>query len=261
MHLASGHYDAEFYSQQSGSSHEAALRILPLVFQVVGPSSVVDVGCGVGSWLAAAGALGVRRLVGLEGDWVKEEELMDPSIQLLRGDLEKPLECRETFDLAMSLEVAEHLSPDRAESFVEELCRLAPCVLFGAAIPGQGGLNHVNERWQEYWAELFASNGYRPLDLIRPQVWADRTLPIHYRQNPFLFAAPGRYEELVQAAGEKLLPAPWPRNMVHPELHMNNLAGAAEPPTLPQALGIAVRLPLFAWRSVQVRLNRGLGGS
>jgi hypothetical protein len=46
------------------------------------------------------------------------------------------------FDLAVCLEVAEHLPPERAESFIRELCDLAPVVLFSAAIPGQGGTGH-----------------------------------------------------------------------------------------------------------------------
>lgn len=54
------------------------------------------------------------------------------------------------FDLAMTIEVAEHLTPVRADSFVEDLTRLSDVVLFSAAIPAQGGINHVNEQWQSY---------------------------------------------------------------------------------------------------------------
>jgi len=39
------------------------------------------------------------------------------------------------------------------------LVKAAPVVLFSAAIPLQGGTEHVNEQWQSYWAKLFAEHG------------------------------------------------------------------------------------------------------
>jgi hypothetical protein len=68
------------------------------------------------------------------------------AIEFVTHNLEATLPLRERFDLAMSLEVAEHLTPGRAESFIQELCGVSDCVLFGAAIPGQGGTNHIHER-------------------------------------------------------------------------------------------------------------------
>ena len=59
------------------------------------------------------------------------------------------------FDLAISLEVAEHLKSSSSEDFVQSLTTLAPMILFSAAIPHQGGLHHINEQWLEYWGDLF----------------------------------------------------------------------------------------------------------
>ena len=81
---------------------------------------------------------------------------------------------RELAKGSISLEVAEHLSPGRAESFISDLCQAAPVVLFGAAIPGQGGVGHLNEQWQSYWANLFeacgSGNAADPLG-SSPQTW------------------------------------------------------------------------------------------
>ena len=99
----------------------------------------------------------------------------------------------------MTLEVAEHLSPARADSFVEDLTKLSDVILFSAAIPAQGGTNHVNEQWQSYWAQKFSRLGYVAIDCIRPKVWEDTALDIHYRQNIFMYVKSSelyRYPEL-----------------------------------------------------------------
>ena len=95
----------------------------------------------------------------------------------------------ERFDLAITLEVAEHLPPERAAGFVEELCTLAPIVLFSAAIPDQGGTHHLNEQWPEYWVAEFSRLNYRPIDAIRPRIWTDPEIYWWYRQNCLLFVS------------------------------------------------------------------------
>jgi hypothetical protein len=136
---------------------------------------------------------------------MQPEWLDDPSIQLHSHNLEQPAPPGKV-DLAISLEVAEHLSPIRAESFVSDLCEAASFVLFGAAIPGQGGVGHVNEQWQSYWASLFAAQGYQCFDAVRPLVWGEKQLPYWYRQNILLYS-------------KTSLEAPRPAilNLVHPD--------------------------------------------
>ena len=182
-------YSQRFYAIQQRGSSRSAQKVLPLAFAAVKPQSVVDIGCGIGTWLATARDLGARRAVGLEGPWVTTAALADGSLEILPTDLEQPFALGERFDLAVCMEVAEHLSPARAESFVGDLCRLAPHVLFSAAVPGQGGTNHVNEQWQSYWASLFAKQGFGARDIIRPALWHDRAVEYWYRQNAVLYSA------------------------------------------------------------------------
>lgn len=248
-------YEKGFYSNQRGGSLAAARRILPSVLQVVRPASVIDVGCGVGTWLAACEELAVGRRVGIEGNWVSSVDFLDESAELVLRDLEEPFRLDERFDLAISLEVAEHLSPARGESFVNDLCSLSNSVFFSAAVPGQGGLNHVHERWHDYWAAVFRSRSFRPLDIVRPRYWDHSDIPIHYRQNAFLYLHESIWEEAVDAAGALKEIRSWPMNLVHQEMHLNCLAERTAPPTLPQAIAIAVRLPLFALRSIRARLT------
>jgi SAM-dependent methyltransferase len=181
-------YSKVFYAWQRHGSWNSAKRILPIVFEAVQPKSVVDVGCGVGTWLDVARTLGVTDAVGYEGAWVKALEPAYPGLDIRAADLEQPLRGDRQFDLAMSMEVAEHLTPKRADSFVADLVALAPHVLFSAAVPGQGGNNHINEQWQSYWADKFAAHGYGPRDIIRPAVWNDRRVAYWYRQNAVLYS-------------------------------------------------------------------------
>jgi hypothetical protein len=87
------------------------------------------------------------------------------------------------FDLAVCLEVAEHLPPERAASFIAELCHLAPVVLFSAAIPGQGGHHHLNEQPIGYWNHQFNTHGYECSGALRWAVWDNPDVENWYRQN------------------------------------------------------------------------------
>jgi cyclopropane fatty-acyl-phospholipid synthase-like methyltransferase len=154
------------------------------------PKSVVDFGCGVGTWLATAKRLGAEHCLGLEGSWVKTQPLAAADLEIRDTGLEQTVSLQERYDLAISLEVAEHLAPERADSFVADLCRASNVVLFSAAIPGQDGDGHQNEQWPSYWAERFLRLGYMPLDVIRPIVQSDQTIDVWYRTNIVLYARP-----------------------------------------------------------------------
>src|ERR671925_1539421 len=139
-------YSPGFYEQQQEGSLRSARRVLPHLVQLVSPRSVVDVGCGVGTWLKAAMELGVEDILGLDGDYVDRAMLQIPSAQFTPVDLTRPFRLPRTFDAALSLEVAEHLPESSAVDFVESLASLSNVILFSAAIPGQMGEHHVNEQ-------------------------------------------------------------------------------------------------------------------
>jgi hypothetical protein len=114
--------------------------------------------------------------------------LQIPQDRFRSFDLTKPFDLGCMFDLAISLEVAEHLPADCAQVFVESLTRLAPVVLFSAAIPFQNGAHHINEQWPDEWAGLFKDRSYLPVDFIRKRVWGNDSVEWYYAQNTLLFA-------------------------------------------------------------------------
>jgi len=147
----------------------------------------VDVGCAIGVWLAEFAKHGIDDFLGIDGDYIDRSRLVIPKDRFVGYDLSQPLNLDRRFDLAVSLEVAEHLPPDTAACFVNSLTRLAAVVLFSAAVPGQGGTGHVNEQWPEYWTSLFREAGYRPIDAIRHRVWDNDGVAWWYAQNTLLF--------------------------------------------------------------------------
>lgn len=204
-------YDAEFYARRRQETTPSAHKVLSLIAPLVKMDRVADIGCGTGTWLATALALGATTVEGVEGDWVTREFMDDPRINLTNQSLEDPVRDLSA-DLVISLEVAEHLSTERADSFVEELTDIAPAVLFSAAIPGQGGVDHFNEQWQSYWAEKFIANDYLPFDIVRPEIWNDDDIPMWYRQNIILYISSSH----VAALDHKPASNPKSLNIVHP---------------------------------------------
>ena len=149
-------YTNAFYENQKEESYLSAKTMLPFILGslIVPIRSVVDFGCGAGTWLKAAEQLGVHDILGLDfGD--NSRQLMIRQDQFMRQDLTVPIHLGRKFDLVMSTEVAEHLSSDAAEDFIQSLCRHGDIVLFSAAIPGQGGTHHVNEQYPSYWINIF----------------------------------------------------------------------------------------------------------
>ncbi len=235
-------YTSAFFQTQAPGSRQSADRIAAIIVDNLHPKSVVDLGCGVGTWLAAFQRLGVERVEGYDGDYVDRKLLQIPPESFHPIDLSAALRNGEpagSFDLAVSLEVGEHLPPAASDALVQRLTALAPAVLFSAAIPRQSGTDHINERWQSDWARMFAVHGYHPHDAIRPVVWNDPGVEPWYAQNVLLY--------LLEPS-----PAPILLDLVHPKLWEKNLANAA--------LGAQVRnrARRFFWSGVdRIRTHRG----
>jgi SAM-dependent methyltransferase len=199
-------YNDSFYDLQREGSFASAMAVLPVVFDFVSkPRTIVDVGCGVGTWLAAAKKLGVESVYGFDGSWVRGQKLMIAPEEIIEANLESAITFDRRYDLAVSLEVAEHLSFERSGSFVDDLCRASDVVLFGAAPPGQDGDGHINEQPVSYWAKLFITKGYLPLDVVRPVIAHNKSVNTWYRTNTMLFAEKERAFALLKTASQAQL--------------------------------------------------------
>lgn len=178
-------FTPEIYDAIQEGARRSAEALVPIVFEEYQPRSVIDVGCGEGLWGAAFKARGAE-VFGIDSQ-------ASPVIPHADADLEKPLPDLGEFDLAVCLEVAEHLTPGRGPSFVADLCRLAPVVMFSAAIPGQGGTGHLNERWPGYWQGFFNEQGFACSAALRWRIWEDDRIENWYRQNLIMCAREPEY--------------------------------------------------------------------
>lgn len=187
--------------------------ILPFVFNIVNPKSVLDIGCGNGSWLKVCKDLGVKKIYGIDGIQVPSSELLIREDEFLKYDLTKELSLERKFDMVISLEVAEHLPEAAAETFVDNLVCHSDVILFSAAIPGQGGQYHVNEQWPEYWHLKFKERGFLGYDFLRGDLWNNDDVLWWYQQNILLFAKKDHPTFKKKEAKETI------NSLIHPKLY------------------------------------------
>lgn len=217
-------YDRDFYSERHRKTLYSARKILSIVVDALPEvDSAADFGCGVGTWLSVLREQGVRDILGMDGPWVEGDLLEIPEEDFRRIDFEEFTGIDGRYDLAISLEVAEHLSENRAPGFIGALTDASDFVLFSAAIPFQAGRFHVNERWPDYWAGLFAERGYVPLDFIRGMIWNDEGIPFWYRQNTLLFVREQRLDQ-VDPPKSELSGDGCPISLVHPNIYLDKAA-------------------------------------
>ena len=176
-------------------------------------SSAVDFGCGTGTWLKACMELGCRTIQGFDG-------FANPSSLCIKPQYFSPkclgesINLTKAYDLAICLEAAEHAEEKFSDLIVENLTKASKVILFSAALPGQGGTNHVNEQPPEFWQKKFKDHRYTQLDIIRPTIWDEAGVAWWYKQNIFLYVHDGNIDSL------KLLDHPYSfaqKHIVHPK--------------------------------------------
>jgi SAM-dependent methyltransferase len=210
-------YSAEFFANQQQGSLDSAKVILPLLIEVFRPRSVLDVGCGQGTWSKTAIDCGIADLLGTDGEWARPV-LRIPDSHFRSFDLAAPFDLDRRFDLALSMEVGEHIGPPHADIFVGNLIRHSDAVVFSAAAPFQGGIHHVNEQWPPYWVEKFARENYRCFDFLRWRIWNDDRIETWYRQNILIFANRNNSELIARLDGHSREPMPAGCAVIHPEI-------------------------------------------
>ncbi|MBW4603746.1 MAG: class I SAM-dependent methyltransferase [Calothrix sp. FI2-JRJ7] len=181
-------YTEDFYNYHQEEARQSAKEIVPLVLGMIPCKNVVDVGCGKGTWLKVFQEYGVEEILGVDGDYVTPDTLIIPKEKFIPFNLQTPLQLNQQFDLVVSLEVAEHLPIECAEIFIDTLTSLGKVILFSAAIPYQGGINHINEQWPDYWEKLFENKDYLVIDYIRKKIWDNDNIAYYYKQNILIFA-------------------------------------------------------------------------
>lgn len=197
-------------------------KVVPMILAHLGipddrTVEAIDVGCGEGWWAQGLQAHGAR-VTALD---YGTPEVLARGVTVVEVDLEDDYTLpRNGYDLALCLEVAEHLTEDAGRQLVAELCASSRVVAWSAAIPGQVGHGHITLRWPTYWAEVFREHGYVLLDPWRRALWDDPEVASWYAQNLLLAQ---------RATGPTLAEVPAPACLIHPDIYLgvlSQLAGA-----------------------------------
>jgi hypothetical protein len=211
-------YSSRFYDRDFNRTSRSAAATVPALIDCLTncgaapPASVIDIGCGRGVWLKAFGKIRVK---GRDGPWTRQDRLLIDPVDFTATDLSQPFAEPEKFDLAMTLEVAEHIEPAQADQFVTNLTGLSDTILFSASIVGQGGQHHVNEQPLSYWAARFAERGYALYDVLRPRLWYNAEVCWWYRQNMVVLCnADSRFRSGLEAAAAQ---SPALFDLAHPD--------------------------------------------
>ncbi len=200
-------YDTLFYEDIRQMKRDEKI-IMPLVMERLNPCSVVDFGCGEGLWLAEALRWNPKaEILGIDGDYVKRKRLRIREECFMAADLTKAVSLGRKFELAISTEVAEHLEEEYADIFLDSLTAASDQILFSAAVPGQGGTHHVNEKWQSYWISKFERRGFYCDTSLRDHVWGETGINSWRRQNLLFFSR----------KKTRIIPGAEPMDVIHPE--------------------------------------------
>ena len=209
---SSFYYDAHIYRTQD------AEVLLKWLFQQVQPQSILDVGCGIGTWLQVAKQhFGVSDILGIDGSPYDPKTFFLSPNEYRQADLTQPQKLDRKYDWSFCLEVGEHLPEGAAQILIDTLTAHSDKILFSAAIPGQGGHQHINEQWPGYWQQLFEQKGYQAFDAVRPIFWHDNSIACWYRQNMFIAAQPDTLPAYWRPVKGELL------SLVHPEIYQYKL--------------------------------------
>jgi hypothetical protein len=190
-------YNDKFYQSVNMRANLTAQLVFEALGGVIDFESVVDLGCGGGVWLEKSIVNGASRAVGIDLPssirMIRQNPLFtkyieDKKINLIERDFVENSDSKLPFaDIAICIEVAEHLPKQLSSKLVDRLCEASECVVFSAAQPGQGGTYHINEQPLSYWTNLFKRNGYVAIDLFRPELLQNHKVPRFYSLNLLLF--------------------------------------------------------------------------
>ena len=134
-----GYFESHFFQQD----YRTIARSILDVYQ---PKTVAELGCGNGKLSRELATLGVEVFA---VDGFSCPDFAGLPVVFQRVDLNNTDELESCFagrrfDLAICLEVAEHLESENSEGLIRCLTEVASVIVFSAAVPGQGGSGHIN---------------------------------------------------------------------------------------------------------------------
>ena len=184
-------YSEHFYKSVTSRALTASEVIANTLLQNCNPNSIIDIGAGDGSWIVTlASKSEAKRLIAVDlpGSNFESIKNSNKTIEVQTIDFEQEMiQNGEPYDLAICVEVIEHISSDRALRLLDWMSENCRAIIFSGATPGQGGTHHINEQSQSYWIGSMSKRGFIPIDNMRPQLINNKKVASYYRNNIFLY--------------------------------------------------------------------------
>jgi len=176
-------YKSTYYNTKS------AEQVVPIILNKFSVNSVLDVGCGIATWLKVFKRHDIE-VIGVDKEVADKTPLFEniDKAEFIDLDISQPFNLKRKFDLLISLEVGEHIKAENAETYIKNLIDHSETIVFSAALPEQGGYLHINEQWLSYWIKIFEKYSFYCQDCIRPLIWNNVNVEWWYRQNIVVFS-------------------------------------------------------------------------
>jgi SAM-dependent methyltransferase len=158
-------YDAYYFAHGCGEPYQRSEVWLALfnsfserIVRDINPSSVLDAGCAMGFLVETLRQRGIEAWGVDISEYAISQVTPEMRDFCWRGSVTEPFPRR--YDLIVSIEVLEHLTPQQAEQAVENFCRHSDDILFSSTPYDYKEASHFNVQPPEYWAELFARHQF-----------------------------------------------------------------------------------------------------
>lgn len=186
----------KIYYEEHEFYRKTYMALAKMFYEELKPESVLDVGCGAGYMMEYFSHIIPTH--GVDGS-TKAKEISNVSNMIDVKDLRIPFDLGKTWDLAISIEVAEHIEPEFADIYLDNIIKHADRVLLTTAKIGQGGRNHVNCQNKQYWIDKMSLKGYefKPeiTEKIRTSAYeiiTEKACPILYLVDNFSYYERGK---------------------------------------------------------------------
>jgi SAM-dependent methyltransferase len=162
---ATPRYDRDYFEHYGGTPYRRDepwltffAHIADMIVADIGPTTVLDVGCGMGLLVEALRDRGVEAY-GLDvSEYAIANVRDDIRAYCWQASATDPFPRR--YDLIVCIEVLEHLEPSEALKAIENICAATDDVIFSSTAVDFAEETHVNVQPTEYWAQQFARRGF-----------------------------------------------------------------------------------------------------
>lgn len=149
-------YNHRYFKTIEQAEKVQAESLADILIEMYDPQSVADVGCATGLYLVPFLTRGVVTIGWDSADYAVEQKLV-PTVE--KADITETM-SEVTVDLAICLEVLEHIENDLCGGVIQNLVNMSDLIIFSAAQPGQAGTGHINCKPKKHWETLFNIRGY-----------------------------------------------------------------------------------------------------